>query len=747
MQEVGRTQLAKPTFTSTGPGALVGSIAWRILPMVGHTPKLSSVQSDSYLIVAGTGFGHVDWLADADVTVTGYQVYRTTGTGKLFYLEGYVNGRLTVRFNVGGATDTDALLIGGRELHEFSAGRVPSEGLSNEVWGHDTLDDLRATIDLAPIGMAQFDFDGRFLYLNGRLCEILGCDRADIINRTFQELTFPDDLPRCLELTARLAANEIPQYQLQKRFVSPGGAVVWARITVSAVRRADGAVKFFIGAAEDISEQVAAEEARRTAEERARTALDASKIGTFRFDVRRNALDWSDGLERVFGGAESVTLDQFFAVMHPDDRSHVMAAYTRSVTEGVDLEEEFRVFWPDGSMHWLHDRGRTLPGTDGKPHQIIGAITDITNHRRMEQIISERDAQFRTLADTIPQLAWIANNDGTRVWFNERWFAYTGESLASSRDLGWMGIHEGDKGAAVLARQQAAFRLGAVWEETVRLRGKDGEYRWFLSRAMPVRDAHGTITQWFGTNTDVTDAWAARDEAERATKARDEIIAVLAHDLRNPMQAILGAAAMLRVTVEDEKRQRQVAMIQRATQAMERLVTDLLDMARIDSGAFVIETKPVDVAAVISQVIDLCESQAAARNVALKAEVTDALPGIEADPGRLLQLLSNLLGNAMKFSPPNTAVVVRAAASSRGVEVSVADSGVGIPAEDLPRIFDRFWQGGGQSRAGVGLGLAICKGIIDAHDGRIWATSEVGRGTTFYFEIPQPHGVNTSLHR
>jgi PAS domain S-box-containing protein len=627
-----------------------------------------------------------------------------------------------------------------------SVARVASDLLTQQAGGHDTFDGLRATIDRAPIGLAQFDLHGRFLYLNDRLCEILGCDRAGVVDRTFQELTFPDDLPRCLELTAKLAANDIPEYQLHKRFVRPNNAVVWARITVSAVRRADGSVQFFIAAAEDISEQVAAEQARLTAEERARTALDASKIGTFRFDVRRNALDWSDGLDRVFGGAESVTLEQFFEVMHPDDRDHVMAAYTRSVTEGADLEEEFRVFWPDGSMHWLHDRGRILPGGDGKPHHIIGAITDITNHKRMEQVITERDAQFRTLADTIPQLAWIANNDGARVWFNERWFAYTGESMASSRDFGWMRVHEGDEGAAVLARQQAAFRLGAIWEETVHVRGKNGEYRSFLSRAMPVRDAHGTITQWFGTNTDVTDAWAARVEAERATKSRDEIMAVLAHDLRNPMQAIFGAAAMLTVTVEEEKRRRQVAIIQRATQGMERLVTDLLDMARIDSGAFSIETKPVDVAALIRQVIDLCESQAAARNVALRAEFSDAPPGIEADPGRLFQLLSNLLGNALKFSPPNTAVVVRAAASSRGVEVSVADSGIGIPAENLPRIFDRFWQGGGQSRAGVGLGLAICKGIVDAHGGRIWATSEVGRGTTFIFEIPQPLGSITRRH-
>jgi PAS domain S-box-containing protein len=281
MQDARTSQLAKPTFTPTGAGVLVGSIAWRILPMVGNTPKLPSLQSDSYSIVAGTGVGHVDWLADADVTVTGYQVYRTTDSGKLFYLEGYVDGRLTVAFNVGGPSDTDALLIGGRVLQEFSVGRVRSEGPTNEVWGHDTLEDLRATIDLAPIGIAQFDLDGRFLYVNGRLSEILGCARADIINRTFQELTFPDDLPRCLELTSRLAANEIPQYQLQKRFVSPSGAVVWARITVSAVRRADGSVKFFIGAAEDISEQVAAEQARRTAEERARTPWTRRRSESF----------------------------------------------------------------------------------------------------------------------------------------------------------------------------------------------------------------------------------------------------------------------------------------------------------------------------------------------------------------------------------------------------------------------------------------------------------------------------------
>ena len=616
-----------------------------------------------------------------------------------------------------------------------SGARAFSDVLTSEVSGHDTLEGLRATIDLAPIGMAQFDVQGRFLHVNERLCEILGCQRADLLTRTFQELTFPDDLPLCLEMTARLAANEAPSYRLQKRFVRPDNSVIWARITVSAVPRADGSVNFFVGAAEDISEQVAAEHARRTAEERARTALDASKIGIFRFDVRRNALDWSDGLERVFGGRSNVTLDQFFEVMHPDDRPQMMAAYTKSVTEGVDLEEEFRAFWPDGSMHWLHDRGRTALGPDGKPQHIIGAITDITNHKRMEQVISERDAHFRTLANTIPQLAWIANNDGRRVWFNDRWFEYTGESLASSQDLGWMRVHDDDAAGAVHDSQLAAFRRGGTWEQTVRLRGKDGQYRWFLSRARPVREAGGTIRQWFGTNTDITDEWMARLEAERATKSRDEIMAVLAHDLRNPMQAILGAAAMMAVTTDADTRRRQLAMIQRATEGMERLVADLLDMARLDSGAFVINRESVELPAVIREAVDLCESQAASRHLSLRTEIGDAIPVISADARRLLQLLSNLLGNAMKFSPPTATIVVRAGLCSRGVQLSIKDSGPGIAAENLPHIFDRFWQGHDQS-AGVGLGLAICKGIVDAHGGRIWAANNEESGATFYVELP-----------
>src|SRR5689334_1102654 len=227
--------------------------------------------------------------------------------------------------------------------------------------------ELRAIFDRAPIGLAQFDPAGRFRLVNDRLCEILGCTRTHALAHTFQELTFPDDLPHCLDLTTKLASNEIPSYCVDKRFVRPDGSAVWTRITVSAARRADGNVDYFIGSAEDITTQVGVTETLRLTEERLRTSVDASMIGTFRFDIRRNAMEWADGMARVFGSSKEITLDQFFERIHPDDHAQVMNAYLRSATDGSDFEEEFRSVWPDGSIHWLHGRARIFPGDDGRP--------------------------------------------------------------------------------------------------------------------------------------------------------------------------------------------------------------------------------------------------------------------------------------------------------------------------------------------------------------------------------------------
>jgi PAS domain S-box-containing protein len=602
---------------------------------------------------------------------------------------------------------------------------------------------LRAMLDLAPIGLAQFDSSGHFLLVNDRLCEILGCTRDYALSRTFQELTFPEDLPHCLQLTGRLAAREIPSYCVEKRFVRPDESVVWTRITVSAARHADGSVDYFIGAAEDITAHVAATEALRLAEERLRTAVDASGIGTFRFDVRRNAMEWADGMQRVFGSSTAVTLAEFFERIHPDDREQVMNAYVRSSTDGSDFEEEFRSVWPDGSVHWLHDRARMFPGDDGRPAYIIGAITDVSRFKSLEDALRRNEAEFRTLANTIPQLAWITDRDANRSWFNARWCSYFGCSTDEMQGTGWLRVHDPERATEVLEGQRRAFRAGEAWEATVRLRGKDGQYRWFLSRAMPVREADGSTTRWIGTNTDITDRLDAEqrlgellERAQHARSLREQVLGLVAHDLRNPVHTIMMASgAMLDFPLSEDERRAQLALIKRCAWGMERLIGDLLDVSRIDAGTFAVKRQRTGVPPIVADVLSQFEERATAAGIVLTARVSDDLPEIVADHQRLVQALSNLVSNALRFTKRDGRIELGARLEGAAVELSVQDDGAGIKPEHLASVFDRFWQAD-RTSGGAGLGLAIVKGIAESHDGRVRAESRPGRGSTFTLSLP-----------
>ncbi|HEX9219139.1 MAG TPA: PAS domain S-box protein [Gemmatimonadaceae bacterium] len=227
-------------------------------------------------------------------------------------------------------------------------------------------------------------------------------------------------------------------------------------------------------------------------------------------------------------------------------------------------------------------------------------------------------------------------------------------------------------------------------------------------------------------------------EAQQATRARDDVLAVVAHDLRNPLNTVSMAVALMLESTPPERVQerRQVEIVRRAADRMNRMIQDLLDVKRMESGRLTIDARPEPASALINDTIDMLRPLAAGNTIRLETSIDESLPPVLADTARIQQVLSNLVGNAVKFTPRNGRITVCAERIDGEVRFGVIDTGPGIPPEQVPHIFGRFWQAKTSDRRGIGLGLAIAKGIVEAHNGRIWVESHVGLGSTFYFTLP-----------
>ena len=228
-------------------------------------------------------------------------------------------------------------------------------------------------------------------------------------------------------------------------------------------------------------------------------------------------------------------------------------------------------------------------------------------------------------------------------------------------------------------------------------------------------------------------------ESQDSIAARDEILAIVAHDLRNPLSTIMMASALVHdeLGAEHAAERKRLEMIIRGAERMNRLIGDLLEVKRVERGRLVVEPRPARLGPMIVEAMEMLHPMAAAASLTLAGTAPDDLPAVLADPVRIQQVLSNLVGNAIKFTPAGGRIEVRAEPHGDGaVRISVADTGPGIATDQLPQVFGRFWQGGHRDRLGIGLGLAICKGIIEAHGGEIWVESVPGEGTTFAFWLP-----------
>lgn len=340
--------------------------------------------------------------------------------------------------------------------------------------------------------------------------------------------------------------------------------------------------------------------------------------------------------------------------------------------------------------------------------------------------------RFRLLAEASPQIVWAVNASGNHEYLSPRWNEYTGQGPDEPMADRWVRAVHPDDLERCLAHWTAARQEERPWEMEYRLRRADGVYRWHLGRSIPILE-RDRVVRWYGVATDI-------DEQKRAIQSRDELLATVSHDLRNPLGVILLAAARLEAMssagFESEPLLKLAARIRRSADRMERLIADLLDISSIEAGHLSLQPSPQQASSLIGEALESARPLARDKGVRLGAgpELTGEL--VSADRGRILQVLSNILANAIKFTPEEGTVRVAAARRDDAIVFSVTDTGPGIAQAALPRVFDRFWQANQAARAGSGLGLAICRGIVERHGGAIWVESTFGAGTTVLFTLP-----------
>ena len=295
----------------------------------------------------------------------------------------------------------------------------------------------------------------------------------------------------------------------------------------------------------------------------------------------------------------------FFDRVHPDDLNPLRETLQQAIEGDGRFIAEFRIVLPDRSIRWLAVRGRVVRDGSGRPLRVHGVSFDITKRKRDEESLRQSESQFRALAESITQLAWMAEPDGNIFWYNKRWFEYTGTTLESMKGWGWQSVHDHDVLPEVMDRWRSSLEQGSPFEMVFPLKGWDGRFRAFLTRIVPVKDEHGAVVRWFGTNTDIETQKQAEEDLKRANRHKDEFLAMLAHELRNPLSPIRNAVHLLKfASPSDPTMVGARDMIDRQVTHLVRLVDDLLDVSRITRGKIDLRQERVDLAAVVESAIE-----------------------------------------------------------------------------------------------------------------------------------------------
>ncbi|HEY9829708.1 MAG TPA: PAS domain S-box protein [Stenomitos sp.] len=666
-----------------------------------------------------------------------------TGKMRLFRLDG------TVR-NVDYAAKAD--FLPGQHL---SILRDITEREQVEIALRESQRLLQKIADTTPSQLYIYDLiqEGN-VYANRRTEELLGCTQAELraINWQFsEERIHPEDLPQVIESRRRCAtAQEGEVVEKEFRLKNSKGEWRWLHTwEVVFSRRPDGQPEKLLGTAIDITKRKQVEEALRISEAQLCTALEASHMGTWSWNILTDQMTWSENFHHVLGLATEgwdQSYKSFMGMIHPEDRDRVVQKVEQILPKRQNYEDEFRIILPNGNVRWLSRLGQVFHDETDRPVRMAGLDLDITDRKHVELALLEERNFISAILEAVNALIAVFDAQGRFVRFNRACEQMTGYSLEEVQgqyiwDL-FLIPEEVEQVQSMIQELQSGQFPNESEHSWLTRDGNRHLISWFNT---VILDTDGSIKHIISIGIDITDRKRAEDmrralEREQAlSELRLRFFSMASHEFRTPLSTILLTAQILESSAQgwsQDKRTRNLQRIVSAAKEMRQMLDDILTINRAETGRLEFAPTRLELNAFCQQMLQEMRIYATSSHTLAFSSQSEAEWAL-MDDKLLRYILSNLLSNAVKYSPQGGEIELEIIRSPEGILFKVYDTGIGIPLSDQPHLFEAFHRGANvESIPGSGLGLTVAKKCVELHGGRITFTSEVGVGTTFTVMIP-----------
>ena len=506
-------------------------------------------------------------------------------------------------------------------------------------------------------------------------------------------------------------------------------------------------------------------------EDKLKLIIEASELGIWDLDLKTQEMVASERCYNILGFAnkKSLTQEELIAHVHPDDVKLRAEAFEKAYVEG-SLHYQIRIVWEDQSLHWKDVKGKVYYDENNKPERMLGTVRDITEERTFHQQLLEREEKFRLLADSMPQFVWTSDPEGNLNYFNQSVFDFSGLTLEQIKRDGWQQIVHPDDKEENIKQWMEAVRSGKDFLLEHRFRKHNGEYRWQLSRAIPQKDADGTIKMWVGTSTDVQEQKMFTTELEKLVqlgtnelqqknmalekinKELQSFVYISSHDLQEPLRKIQIFASRIIETEYDvlsENGKKYFTRMHKSANRMQNLIQDLIAYSRTNDQE--IKYEIVDLLEIIEDTKETLTEELEQSDVTFEL---NNLGKVKVVLVQFRQVVLNLISNSIKFAKKDQPVHIKISCESikgkeTGIEalnvdqnynhIQYCDNGIGFDQQYSKKIFEVFQRlHNKEAYTGTGIGLAIVKRIIENHEGVILATGQLNKGATFDIYIPEP---------